>query len=177
MTKQGRLPLKIDPFRLAETAREFTGRLAIRHMHRLKPLLVSETGEAQVELRFGVDEIGIRFLQGHVTTNLELECQRCLKTMTYPVNKEMLLGFVRSNHEAEHLPEEYDPHLVEQTPLALIDLIEDELILSLPHVPMHEREDCLVNEKQAPEPAQAATDELKQDNNPFGILATLKDSE
>ena len=177
MTKQGSLPLKIDPIRLAETGREFTGRLAIRHMHRLKPLLVSDAGEAQVELRFGVDETGVRYLQGHVTTSLELECQRCLNTMTYPVDKEMLLAFVRSNVEAEQLPEEYDPHLVEQTPLALVDLIEDELILSLPQVPMHEREDCLDSKLLKPEPAQAATDELKRDDNPFEILATLKDTE
>jgi len=177
MTKQGNLPLKIDPIRLAETGREFSGRLPIRHMHRLKSLLVSDAGEAELELRFGVDEIGTRYLQGHVTASLELECQRCLDTMRVQVDKDMLLAFVRSSYEAEQLSGEYDPHIMEQTPLALVDLIEDELILSLPQVPMHEREDCLASEMLEPELAQAATDELEQDDNPFEILATLKDSE
>ncbi|MGD9389990.1 MAG: YceD family protein [Thioalkalispiraceae bacterium] len=177
MTKQGNLPLKIDPIRLAETGREFSGRLAIRHMHRLKPLLLSEDGEVQLELKFGVDEVGTRYLQGHLTTNLVLECQRCLDKMTFPVDKEMCLAFVRSEYEAEQLPEEYDPHIVEQTPVALVDLIEDELILSLPQVPMHEREDCLASKMLEPETAPAATDELKQEKNPFEVLATLKDSE
>lgn len=177
MTKQGNLPLKIDPIRLSETRRELSGRLAIRHMHRLKDLLVSDDGEVQLDLQFGVDGMGTRYLHGHLVTKLELECQRCMDTMVFPVDKEMSLAFVRSNHEAEQLSEEYDPHLVEQTPIALVDLIEDELILSLPHVPMHEREDCLASEILEPEPALAATDELKQNENPFEILATLKDSE
>lgn len=178
MTKQGSLPLQIDPFRLAETGRSFSGKLSLRHMHRLKTSLLSDSGEVELALDFGIDETGTKFLRGHVAVDLELECQRCLEAMTLSIDKEMLVAFVRSNVEAEQLPEDYDPFVVEQTPIALIDVIEDELILSLPQVPMHRREDCPASEiLDADIQADKATDELEQKQNPFEVLAKLKDSE
>ena len=178
MTKQGNLPLQIDPFRLAETGQSFSGQLHLRHMRRLQSSLLSDSGEVQLKLQFDIDEIGIKYLRGHVTAELELECQRCLEAMTLPINKEMLVAFVRSNHAAEQLPEDYDPFVVEQTPIALVDVIEDELILSLPQVPMHAREDCPASELlDTGKPAVKATDELEQTENPFEVLAKLKDSE
>ena len=178
MTKQGNLPLQIDPFRLAETRRSFTGQLSLRHMHRLQPSLLSDSGEVQLELQFDIDEIGTKYLQGHMAVELELECQRCLEAMTLSINKEMLIAFVRTHHKAEQLPEGYDPFVVEQTPIALIDVIEDELILSLPQVPMHKREDCPATELlKADKQAVKAIDELEQKENPFEVLAKLKDSE
>ncbi len=178
MTKQGNLPLQIDPFRLAETGRGFSGQLSLRHMHRLLPSLLSDDGEVQLELDFDIDETGIKYLRGHVKAELELECQRCLEAMTLSLDKKMLVAFVRSNHEAEQLPEDYDPFVVEQTPIALIDVIEDELILSLPQVPMHKRQDCPASEiLDTDKLADEATDEPEQKENPFGVLAKLKDSE
>ena len=178
MTKQGNLPLQIDPFRLAETGRSFSGQLHLRHMHRLQPSLLSDGGEVQLELQFDIDEIGTKYLRGHLKAELELECQRCLEAMTLSINKEMLIAFVRSNYEAEQLPEDYDPFVVDQTPIALIDVIEDELILSLTQVPMHERQDCPASELlETDKPAIKATDELEQKENPFEVLAKLKDSE
>jgi uncharacterized protein len=147
-------------------------------MHRLKTSLLSDSGEVGLVLEFGIDETGIKYLQGHVTVELELECQRCLEAMTLSIDKEMLVAFVRSNVEAEQLPEDYDPFVIEQTPIALIDVIEDELILSLPQVPMHKREDCPASEIVATDKqAEKATDELEQKDNPFEVLAKLKDSE
>ena len=178
MTKQGLLPLQIDPFRLAETGRSFSGQLPLRHMHRLQPSLLSDDGEVRLELQFDIDEIGIKYLQGHIKAELKLECQRCLEAMKLSLDKDMLVAFVRSNHEAEQLPEEYDPFVVEQTPIALVDVIEDELILSLPQVPMHERQDCPAREiLDSDKLAEEATDEPEQKDNPFGVLAKLKDSE
>jgi uncharacterized protein len=177
MTKQGSLPLQIDPYRLAETGRAFSGFLSLKHMHRLRPSLLSDSGKVRLELQFDIDETGTRILRGHLITDLELECQRCLTAVTFSINKEMCIAFVRSNYEAEQLPEEYDPCVVEQTPIALIDLIEDELILSLPQVPMHKREDCPASKLLVAEDATKATDELEQKENPFEILAKLKDSE
>jgi len=177
MTKQGNLPLKIEPIRLAETGQAFSGRLPIKHLHRLKSLVVSQTGDVEIKLQFGVDEIGIRYLQGHMATSLQLECQRCMEPMELQLDKDMLIAFVKSSVEAEELPDNYDPQVVEQTPIALVDLIEDELILSLPQVPMHKREDCVASKLLDTEAALEANNEPEVVKNPFEILATLKDSE
>ena len=40
------------------------------------------------------------------------------------------------------LPEQYDPLLLDETSIELGSLIEDELTLALPIVPMHEPDEC-----------------------------------
>ena len=175
--QQGTLPVQIDPFRLAATGQSFSGQVPVRHMKRLTTALVSDEGSAQVEIQFGVDEIGVRFLQGHITASLEVECQRCLESMTYEVDTDMSVAFVHNEYEIEQLPGGYEPYLVEETPIALVDLLEDELILSLPQVPMHERADCQASKYlQAETHADEATDDL-QTENPFEVLAKMKDSD
>ena len=50
-----RLPIHIDPVRLARTGAQLQGHLPIAPMARLVAALVSSEGEAAVELEFGFD--------------------------------------------------------------------------------------------------------------------------
>lgn len=168
--RQDRLPVQVDPYRLAEQGLEYDGVLPLRQMKRLSPLLADNTGEATVRLRFGVDDMGVHYLQGAIRVDLKLECQRCLEPMSWPVESELALGFVASTAEADQLPGGYDPYIVESVPLALIDMIEDELLLALPQIPMHDIEQCPAQEYVEPEEQQ---DKAGQDN-PFQVLADLK---
>jgi uncharacterized protein len=59
--------------------------------------------------------------------------------------------------------------LLEAPTLKLVELLEDELLLSLPQVPMHALGQCAA--AQAGEPEEAATT-VKE--NPFAVLAELK---
>lgn len=146
--------------------------LPLGQMKRLVPLLAAEEGEVQVRLRFGIDEMGVHYLTGSIDTALQLVCQRCLGELDLPVNTELSLGFVASAAEAERLPGGYEPYIVESVPVALIDMIEDELILALPQIPMHEPQDCPAQQYMT----QAASHEQDQAGaeNPFQILANLK---
>ncbi len=79
---------------------------------------------------------------------------------------------VRSDEQAEALPEAYE--LIEVNEFGEIDLlamVEDEIILALPVVPVHDSEHCEVSEAdmvfgELPEEAQKP--------NPFAVLASLK---
>ncbi len=170
--RQDRLPVQVDPYRLAEQGREYEGVLPLRHMKRLAPMLATDEGEVSVSLRFGIDEMGVHFLEGSIRADLVVLCQRCLEEMRLPVETDLALGFVDSTAEADRLPGGYEPYIVESVPMALIDMIEEELILSLPQIPMHELQNC---------PAQAyleAPDKTQQDKTgqetPFQKLADLK---
>ena len=174
MSGQQRLPIEMDPFRMAEQGRRFSGQIEIGHLKRLLPLLESSEGTVDVELAFDIDEIGIRYLQGHLAARLELRCQRCLEAMEYPLESDFLLAIIQSDGEAERLPGTYEPLVVETTPLHIQDVIEDELLLSIPQIPMHTDEACgdqyMAEETDLAEQQEEQTDKV----NPFAVLEKLK---
>ncbi len=172
---EGRLPVHVDPIRMAETGRILEGTMALSRMDRLaEALIFKPEGDASVRLEFGVDEQGIRNLLLRIKTELVLECQRCLEPMSFPIDTQMQLAMVTSQGEAEMLPSDYEPLLVGDEPLYLQDLVEDELLLSLPIVPRHPTDEC-----PAGGAAQRSGDEMPQQDekpkdNPFAKLADLK---
>ena len=100
-------------------------------------------------------------------------CQRCLEPMVHGVTAEALFGIVSSAEDAEQLPERYEPLIVAERSLFVADLVEDELLLSLPLVPKHAEKDCPAAQRlaQANEEAGEAEDKV----NPFAVLSRLKD--
>ncbi|MDH5444653.1 MAG: YceD family protein [Gammaproteobacteria bacterium] len=174
MSGQQRLPIELDPFRMAEQGRQFSSPVRIKQFKRLLPLLESDEGNVDVELQFEVDEIGMRILRGHLKANLILQCQRCLAKMDYPLESDFHLAIIQSDGEVERLPETYEPLVVESTPMHVLDVIEDEILLSIPQVPMHGENDCIAQPtKDKTELAeQHANGETKE--NPFAVLEKLK---
>ena len=124
--------------------------MPLERMHRLVPLLAprpdgpdgveaEETGLAWPDARFRADFE--HDAQGNVTVELWVEaelpliCQRSLRPYFEPVKRHSLLAVVESIEAQESLPEHYEPVLVEHGRLALLDLVEDELLLGVPQVP------------------------------------------
>ncbi len=144
MLKQNTLPDHVDPFRFADNAVNLQGILYINDMQRLGSALYATDGEVEVKATFGVDDQGTRFLRGKLAASVLLPCQRCLESFEYAIKSDFLLGIVRSEKEAEQLPKNYDPVIVTEEKLVLQDVFEDELIVNLPVVSMHELDDCKV---------------------------------
>jgi len=166
------LPFKVDPFRFADHAISLQGKMLVKDMHRLRSGLSHDAGEVEVHLQFGVDEQGIRFLQGDYEVALVLECQRCLGMLHYLAKGQFLLGIVEGDEEAAKLPESYDPVIAKGGILVLQDVIEDELIVSLPLVPMHASSECRVKFPLSID-SQEELDEKKADN-PFKVIESLR---
>jgi len=163
------LPQKVDPFRFAENKFNLQGSLTLKDMHRLSASLSSDEGEADVSLAFGVDEQKIRFVRGQVKTCLVLQCQRCLELFNYEINNAFILGFVHSEEDIEALPESYDPVVVKDNEFFIADLIEEELLVSLPIVPMHPVKDCKVKL-----PFSGSTSITVEKENPFKVIESLR---
>lgn len=138
------LPSKLDPFRFADHGTRVNGSLSIKNMLRLCPSLASDEGTVDIDAHFGVDEQGIRFLRGHMQTQVVLQCQRCLESFKYEIKSDLVLGMVQTEEAADKLPESYDPLVIKENELLIQDVVEDELIVSLPLVSMHEENDCKV---------------------------------
>lgn len=117
--------------------------------------------EAQFALRGGTNEKGKLSLDLEVAAVLEVQCQRCLERMRWPVELDVELELSQSEHEIAHADDDTDRVLA--TPgMDVAQLVEDELILALPDSPRHE--DCEV--------PVGTGDERRA--SPFGALARLK---
>ncbi len=170
--QQKRLPHQIDPFRLCEARASLSGSIPLKQLQRLLPSIASDSGVIEVVLNFGIDELGVPFMQGELKAGLQLICQRCLEPYAFPVELQSMLAWVRTEQEAERLPIRYEPYLVETNPLVLNDVIEDELLLSLPQIPMHDESECLA--RQWVEQPIDNTVAKEEKANPFAVLAELK---
>ncbi|MCH9643641.1 MAG: YceD family protein [Gammaproteobacteria bacterium] len=93
---------------------------------------------AQVSLEFDKDEYGYRIIKGDIKMNLVLICQRCNQPMSYRLVIEPHLAIVRSEAEAKVLPKLYDPCIAEEDDNSIAELVEEEILLSLPMVAKHD---------------------------------------
>lgn len=168
------LPDFADPLRLCALGKAYEGRVLLADLPRLAPLLASTEGEAAFVLRFDLDADRRPTVVVEVRASLPLQCQRCLGTVRHDVDSTSRLLVVTGPDEADRVPDDADPLLVEDDRLELRSLIEDELILAIPPSPMHRPEQCGVSLA-----AVNAGDELEPQlgeprENPFAALAKLK---
>lgn len=111
-------------------------------------------------------------MKGFVRTTLLLQCQRCLDSLSLPVDSNVSVGFVHSLEEAEGLPDDLDPELVEDALVNLIALVEAELLLAIPQVPMHPADACAVDMDGY---GNVSIDNAENGSiSPFAVLADLK---
>jgi len=164
------LPKTVDPLKYADQDKVLEGHLSIHLMPRLAETLVESTGEVDVKLIFGRDAQNLRVLNGELTTRLLLTCQRCLQPVETPIQSRFSLGIVLNDEQAQNLPRVYEPLLVEPDKLVVLDVIEEELILSLPMFAYHD--DCVIESGSQAE--HKDNEGVSEKTNPFSVLSELK---
>ncbi len=109
-------------------------------------------------------------LQAHTT--LPMTCQRCLELARIDVSAQRSFRFAADEEQAAALDEESEEDvLVYERDFNLHELVEDELLLAMPLVPLHE---------VCPQPPRMQVadadfrDEPEAKPNPFELLAGLK---
>jgi uncharacterized protein len=162
---------RADPWRLAAQGGTLTGRVALASLPRLAPALVGPS-DADYRLAFHLDTEHRAVVSGWVRAELTVRCQRCLEPLTVAVDSQFELAVVRGLDEAARLPDAYEPVLAEDGWLRSMDLVEDELLLALPTVPLHEAGTCTGQLSAAV--ADGRTNEAGA-SQPFAVLAALRD--
>ena len=99
--------------------------------------------EAMLQFRVcgGQDARGRPQLRCSVRGDVEMQCQRCLKPVSVAVDSDRLLYLAASEADADRLEaaladEDIEVIVADQN-LDLAGVVEDEVLLSLPIVPMH----------------------------------------
>jgi uncharacterized protein len=146
---------------------------ALASFERLADRLERSDGRATVELR--VVEVGeFPALEGTLSAWPWLVCQRCLEPFAAVLDAQVRVAFVASDADAERLPDTFEPVELDAGRFDLHAIVEDELLLALPLVPMHATAAECANAQVVI--AEEKSVEPKKDSpthRPFGDLRAL----
>ncbi len=134
-----RIPKRIDHYRYTDRGVIIKGRLPQKELPRLTEIVSDNSDEIEFRLEFGIDVLRNRYMRGHIKTRVILQCQRCLQDYQLVIDSNLALAFVDTDSEAKRA-EENDLEAFYVDPKELVDLrvlIEDELLLGLPQIPVH----------------------------------------
>ena len=166
------IPEILDAWRMVAARRGFTGRLPLSAMPRLRDALLDCEGEVAFALQFDRDALQVPYVELRIDAALPLQCQRTLQRFELPVAIVQRLGLIAAGGDEEveeaALPEGYEALQVpEDGMLRPAELVEDELILAIPVVPVQPGSEAVERDW----PVQA-DEELRA--NPFAALQGLK---
>src|SRR5690606_2206944 len=162
------LPEILDAWRMVASRREFEGRVALSALARLRDALSDAEGEVEFAMAFDHDALRVPYLELKLAAELPLHCQRTLQRFVFPVRLVQRPGLVRDEADEAALQPDYEPHLVRADGgLRPLDLVEDELILALPVVPVKPGTEAVEGDWPVSADEQAQV-------NPFAGLARLK---
>lgn len=102
-----------------------------------------------------------------------LSCQRCLGAVITPLDVDRWFRFVADEAMAEAEDDDSEEDVLAMEPRPdLLDLLEDELLMAVPLVPMHEA--CPVPLMAASDALGGAEEEPSHPPHPFAALARLR---
>jgi len=162
----------VDTLVGTETALDFS--IPFTELPRVSRELTSPEGEARGHVRFS-RQLGQAVADLEVSAQPEVVCQRCMQPMRWPVTVKSRVALVSDYAAADRVPEEMEVFLVEGDSVSVRDLVDEEVMLALPHVPRHDEDsECARQEVQLPgqpdEPDDAADLQVQK---PFAQLGEL----
>lgn len=163
---------------LAESGQPLSGSTLLQNMERLAPesnALDADTAinwKLTAEMRPGAGGQMDVWLHIKADVGLALTCQRCMSPVQTPVAVDQWYRFVATEEVAMAEDDDSDEDLLVMTPqFDALEVLEDELLMALPLVPMHD----VCPRTPAFRAGEADMVELAAEKpNPFAALAQLK---
>ncbi|VXC28359.1 conserved hypothetical protein [Burkholderia sp. 8Y] len=183
----------LDLYDFAENKRQAAGGLRTSQMPRMLAEVPADApeddtvftwqgeGSTQPELQDDGTEAPQPYLRLAVHGSVWLTCQRCLSPYSQHLDVDATYRIVATEEEADEYPLDEDEIevIVGSRQFDLVDLIEEELLLSLPLVPKHsvcpEVHESLLSASAEDEAVEG--DEEAEKPNPFAVLEKLKTSD
>lgn len=163
----GGLPIQIDPLDLAKNQVQLEGQYAMAKLPRLAEYSPSKDAHVHVKLGFRQETGALIKVTGKIDSKLRLVCERCLQPFELDISLEPLFYFDVSGAE----PDEQEGRDIIQVngPVDLKSLVEDEVLLALPMIPMHAPDQCAAGARYQEEASKQGSGE----SHPFAQLAEL----
>ena len=139
------IPNRVDVKSLATASGRLAGRELLHRLSRLNTELIGLTPQADVQwaaafdLRTGADGQAQPWLSLGLKACLPQTCQRCLGDFSHAVDVAYEFRFVLTEKEAEEADDESEEDLlVLSKQFDLAELVEDELLMAIPLIALHE---------------------------------------
>jgi len=169
------LPRWVDPFKMADQRASLDGNVPFSCMQRLDDAGLRPGGDdARARLEFDRHPDGFGLVRIGVRARLLCVCQRCLGEMNLDIDRRSNLAIADTQAEDTGQKEGYETVAPVDGRLAVRLLVEDEILLAVPDIPMHEDTADCDNEVLA---LQVTPDAERQDGprgNPFEVLRELR---
>lgn len=160
------MSLTLDVFEIARTRQTVEGTLELDEMPELAHFIQALEGS----LKFSVTGLGIVERLPAASLSFEgtvvMQCARCNEPVSVPVSRELVFRFTKTEVEANALPLDEEV-IVGSRSLSVADWVQEEAILSLPAMPLHD--DCEMDYENTSDEVVEA-----EKPNPFAALAALK---
>ena len=157
----------VDSFEFCRLGERVSGTTPVTGFSRLSRELADARGEIRWHFEGGRHPQGLPQLMMSVEGEVTLVCQRCLLSFIYRIASETMLVLARDEAEADELEQRLEDDSLDviagSTVLDLLQLVEDEALLSLPLSPRHEV--C---------PDDVPKVGIDKPESPFAVLRKLK---
>jgi len=129
-------PLEVD--RLADGGADVDFAIPLAELPGLRTDGPAISGAVSGRARFRREE-GIAVAELSMTGSAKLRCQRCLQPLEFAVKAHVRIGLASTEAatEAGRMPADLEPMLAPGGRISIGELITEELLLSLPLVPLH----------------------------------------
>jgi DUF177 domain-containing protein len=158
-------PLDVD--RLADGAADVEFAIPLDELAGLRSGRTAVAGSVSGRVHF-TREQGIAIAELELTGTATLECQRCMKPMDRPLELRSRVALIDSEADAARVPPALEPVLAEGGRISIGELVTEELLLTLPIVPLHEGDGACAAAADAPQEEHGG-----ETHKPFARLAEL----
>lgn len=132
----------IDAFDFCRINGSREGVTPVAEMTRLTKDCADNSGTLAWKVVGGTSKMGFPQMTLSVSGTVQLICQRCLTPFAYHIDASTLLMLGKDDEQADEIEEMLDDETIDvivgTRTMNLMDLVEDEALLALPHTPKHE---------------------------------------
>lgn len=128
-------PLDVD--RLSRGEAEIDFDIPLSELPRLRARVPGIGGSVRGSARFR-RQAGFAVAELSLAGKAALQCQRCMQAMELPIESTTHVALVLAEADAAKVPEALEPVLAREGRIGTGELVEEELLLALPIVPLHE---------------------------------------
>ena len=159
-------PLSLEQLREMS---ELTGQLHSGQLPRVDAVALANKAGVKVRLQFDSGDAAV-LVNGEFGATLTLVCQRCLEPVSVELGDKVRVALVDADKAAD-IPEGYESVVVGNEGIRLVELLEDEILLSIPLSARHDAGEC--GELAARLSELGATSGDSGTNTPFAGLGQM----
>ncbi len=139
----------------------FSAKYPLKDFPRISDLIKNTDDFCTVALEFSLER-NIPCVRGTLKFDVLLTCQRCLNDLKISQNPNFNVAFLTNEHQKYEIDSSFETLLNTNQEFSTIDFLTDEILISLPMIPMHTHQ-CVAYQNHSP-----------QKHNPFAQLKHIQ---